>query len=91
MSAIPDSVLLKFRAKDSRFGVTRQTVKALAVELDTTETAVVHLALSKLAAELLPAYAPDDGALTAREVASVRRAAAKSLPKGRVLETKSLF
>lgn len=91
MSATSDSVLLKFRAKDTQFGVTRDTVKALAAELDTTETAVVHLALSKLAAELLPAYEPDEGPLTARELANIRRAAAKALPKGKVLEVKSLF
>jgi hypothetical protein len=91
MSAIQDSMLLKFRAKDTRFGVTRDTVKALAAELNTTETAVVHMALSKLAEEMLPAYEQDTGPLTARELASVRRVAKKTLPKGKVLDVKSLF
>lgn len=91
MSPVQDSMLLKFRAKDTRFGVTRDTVKALATELDTTETAVVHMALSKLAEELLPAYEQDAGPLTARELASVRRVAKKTLPKGAVLDIKSLF
>lgn len=91
MRTIQDSMLLKFRAKDTRFGVTRDTVKALAAELDTTETAVVHLALSKLAEEMLAAYEQDAGPLTARELASIRRAASKTLPKGTVLDVKSLF
>ena len=85
------SLLLKFRAKDTRFGVTRETVKALASELDVTETQVVHMALSKLAEETLPAYAPDDGPLTARQMASVRRTAKASMPKGKVLNKQSLF
>jgi hypothetical protein len=91
MTAIQDSMLLKFRAKDTRFGVTRNTVKALAAELDTTETQVVHMAISKLAEELLPAYEQDAGPLNARELASIRRLAKKTLPKGKVLDVKSLF
>ena len=69
----------------------RDTVKALAAELDTTETQVVHMALSKLAEEMLPAYEQDAGPLTARELTSVRRVAKKTLPKGKVLDAKSLF
>jgi hypothetical protein len=91
MSPIQNSMLLKFRAKDTRFGVTRDTVKALAAELDTTETQVVHMALSKLAEEMLPSYEQDEGPLTARELASVRRMAKKTLPTGKVLGVKSLF
>ena len=91
MNTTQDSMLLKFRAKDTHFGVTRDTVKALAAELDTTETQVVHMALSKLAQEMLPAYEPDAGPLTARELASVRRMAKKALPKGQVLDVQRLF
>lgn len=46
MTAVSDTLLVKFRPKDTRFGVTRRTVKALASELDVSETQVVHLALS---------------------------------------------
>ena len=91
MSTAQDSMLLKFRAKDTRLGVTRDTVQALAAELDTTETGMVHMALSKLAEQMLPAYEPDAGPLTARELASVRRVVRKSLPKGKVLASKRLF
>ena len=91
MSNTQESMLLKFRAKDMLLGVTRDTVRALAAELDTTETGVVHMALSKLAEQMLPAYEPDAGPLTARELASVRRVARKSLPKDKVLASKRLF
>ena len=91
MSAVADSLLLKFRAKDTRFGVTRGTVRTLASELDITETQVVHMALSKFAQEMLPAYEPDEGPLSALQVAVLRKAAASSLPKGKVLEKLSLF
>ncbi len=91
MTTNQDSILLKFRAKDTQFGVTRDTVRALAAELDASETAVVHLALSKLAQELLPTYEQDAGPLTGRELSIVRREAKQSLPKGKVRDVKSLF
>jgi len=91
MPAVSDSLLLKFRSKDSRFGVTRETVKALASELDTTETQVVHMALSKLAEEMLPAYEADDGPLTAGQLASVRKLAKSRMPKGKALDKQGLF
>jgi hypothetical protein len=91
MATTQDSMLLKFRAKDTRFGVTRDTVKALAAEMNTTETAVVHMALSKLADELLPAYERDAGPLSARELEGVRRVAQKTLPKRKVQDVQKLF
>lgn len=91
MSALGHSLLLKFRLKDTRLGVTRRTVKALAEELDVSETQAVHIALSKLADEVLPAYEADDGPLTARQIAAVRKLAASCRPKGAVLDKQSLF
>lgn len=91
MPAVADSLLLKFRAKDTRFGVTRATVKALASALDTTETQVVHMALSKLAEEVLPAYEADGGPLTASQLVSVQKRANAHLPQGEVLDKQSLF
>ena len=84
-------LLLKFRARDTRFGVTRATVKSLAAELDVSETQVVHMALSKLAEEVLPAYQPDDGPLTSAEVSAVRKRAKAGMPEGKVLDKQSLF
>jgi hypothetical protein len=91
MQAVSDTLLVKFRAKDTQFGVTRTTVKALATELDVSETQVIHMALSKFAGDVLPAYAPDDGPLTAKQIAAIRKDAAKHLPKGKVLFRQDLF
>ena len=91
MAATNDSLLLKFRPTDSVVGVTRKTVKAMALQLGVPETQVVHLALSRLAVETLPGYGADDGPLTARRLAAVKADAAKHMPKGRVLSEQSLF
>jgi hypothetical protein len=89
--AIAYSLLLKFRAKDTPFGVTRETVKKIAALYDLSETEVVHMALSRLAKDELPAYEADDGPLTAQEVSALRKVAAASLPKGKVLRKETLF
>jgi hypothetical protein len=91
MTTASNSLLVKFRAKDTPFGVTRETVKAIASELDISETQVVHMALSKFAEEVLPAYEPDDGPLTARQIAALRKDAKARLPKGKVLHRQNLF
>ena len=91
MLATSENLLVKFRAKDTRFGVTRGTVKALAAELDVSETQVIHMALSKFADEVLPAYEPDDGPLTAKQITALRKDAAKRLPNGKVLARQDLF
>ena len=84
-------LLVRFRSRDTRSGVTRETLKSLAAELDVTETQVVHIALSKLAVELLPAYEHDEGPLTSAGVSAVRKRAKAAMPKGRILDKQSLF
>jgi hypothetical protein len=91
MQVTSENLLVKFRAKDTQFGVTRSTVKALANELDLSETQVIHMALSKFAGDVLPAYAPDDGPLTAKQITAMRKDAAKHMPKGKVLSRQDLF
>ena len=91
MKTANDNLLVKFRSKDTQFGVTRTTVKAIAKELDVNETQVIHMALSKFATDVLPAYAPDNGPLTAKQVLVLRKDAAKRLPKGKVLLRDTLF
>ena len=91
MSVPAESLLLKFRAKDTRLGVTRNTVRTLASEMDVSETQVVHIALSRLAETVLASYEPDDGPLSARQVGAVRKLAASRRPKGAVLDKQSLF
>ena len=86
-----DKLLLKFRAKSTPYGVTRETLKAVAAELDTTETMVIHLAVSRFAKEVLPAYEADDGPLAPPYLEWLREAANPQLPKGKVIGKKSLF
>ena len=91
MIAASENLLVKFRAKDTQFGVTRSTVKALAAELGVSETQVIHMALSKFADDVLPRYEPDDGPLTAKQITALRKDAARHLPKGKVLARQDLF
>ena len=86
-----ENMLVKFRSKDTQFGVTRATVKAIAKELDINETQAIHLALSKFASDILPAYEPDGGPLTTKEIKLLRGRSAKQLPTGKVLSSKDLF
>jgi hypothetical protein len=91
MSDAVSSLLLKFRKRDTQFGVTRETVKAMADRFAVSETEVIHMALSRLAKDELPSYEADDGPLTAAELRNVRKIAADKLPKGKVLSKQSLF
>lgn len=91
MSAARSSLLLKFRARDTQFGVRRETVKAMAERFDLSETEVVHMALSRLAKEELPAYEADDGPLNARDAKALRKIAGAALPTGRVTKKQTLF
>ena len=86
-----DKLLLKFRAKSTTYGVTRETLKALAAELDMTETMVIHLAVSRFAKEVLPTYAADDGPLPPGFLAWLTKTAETRLPKGKIIGKKSLF
>jgi hypothetical protein len=91
MSATPSSLLLKFRGRNTQFGVTRETVKAMAERFDLSETEVVHMALSRLAKEELPAYEADEGPLSARDHTALRKMAQAALPQGRIVKKQSLF
>lgn len=70
-------LLVSFRGRDGMFGVTRSTMRKLAAELNLNETQVVHVALRRLADSVLPAYEPDDGPLTAEQLATIRRLAGR--------------
>jgi hypothetical protein len=70
-----DKLLVRFRPTDNRLGVARATVERLAEQLGLNETQVIHLALKRLATEILPGYEPDGGALTARELRTIAKLA----------------
>ena len=91
MTASTSSLLLKFRTRDTPFGVTRRTVKAMAARFDLSETQVVHMALSRMAHEELPAYEADDGPLSPGDVRALSKLAGAALPTGKVVRKQSLF
>lgn len=91
MSTTSDSLLVKFRSKDTQSGVTRGTVKAMAKELDMNETQVIHMALSKFANDVLPAYEPDDGPLKASQLKALLNDAKAHMPSGKSLSKATLF
>lgn len=86
-----NNLLLKFREKDTPHGVTRETLRTIAKEMEMSETQAIHLALSKLARDVLPAYEPDDGPLTAKQLKALRAEAEKLMPTGKTLRFRSLF
>lgn len=91
MTTATENLLVKFRSRDTQFGVTRATVKALAKELDVNETQVIHMALSKFASDFLPAYELDNGPLTAKQIAALRSDVEKHFPKGKLISSDALF
>ena len=91
MSSATDSLLLKFKPKDARLGVTRGTLKAVADELGVSETSAIHVALAMLAGMVLAGYEPDEGPFRSSDVAALRKAAAAKMPKGKLVSSKSLF
>jgi hypothetical protein len=80
-------ILLRYRDKDTAYGVTRKTTTRLAQTLGLSETQVVHVALANLARQTLPRYEPDDGPLTPEQMNHIRR----MQPPGRMKVKKSLF
>ena len=59
-----ESLLVRFREKDSREGITRATMKKIASALDLSETAALHRALVEYAQRFVPQYPRDNGPLS---------------------------
>ena len=66
-------VLLRYRDRDTAYGVTRRTTTRLAKTLGLSETQVVHVALANLAKQTLPRYEADNGPLTDEQYAVIGR------------------
>jgi hypothetical protein len=85
-TAKSDQLLLRFRATDTQYGISRATVEKLVNYLGfASETQVIHYALSKLAKEVLPSYEADDGELTPTQLTVLREAE----PQGRATSVRS--
>lgn len=86
-TAKADNLLLSFR-NDTKNSVSRTTVKTMVNFLGfTTETQVIHYALSKLANEVLPAYEADDGDMSEAQIQAIR----KAVPQNKKSVKSSLF
>ena len=86
-SSLRQGVVFRFRDTDTHFGVSRRTTARLAKQLGMTETEVIHFAIAQLAREQLPAYAPDDAALTSKQMERIK----EMEPQGRMRAVGSLF
>lgn len=72
----PDALLMRFQPTDTASKVSRATLTHLAKHLGyKRESEVLHYAVRKLASEVLPTYDADNGPLTARQMAAIRKAA----------------
>jgi hypothetical protein len=80
-------LLLRYRDRDTAYGVTRRTTTRLAERLGLSETQVVHVALANLARQTLPRYEADNGPLSAEQLAAI----SKLVPQGRLKASKRLF
>ena len=72
-TAKSEKLLLQFRTKESRFGVTRKTLRKLSSTLGLSETETALLALARMRDTLIPAYPEDDGPLTEKQLVAIRK------------------
>lgn len=82
-----EGILLRYRDKDTAYGVTRRTAIRVAESLGLSETQVVHVALASLARQTLPRYEVDEGPLTQAQMDAIDRLQ----PPERMKVKKSLF
>jgi len=82
-----NGILLRYRERDTPYGVTRKTATRIAENLGLSETQVVHVALANLARQTLPRYEADNGPLTEKQMNEIDRLQ----PPGRMKVKKSLF
>lgn len=74
VSSSPDALLMRFQPSDTATKISRATLAKLAKQLGyQRESEVLHYAALKLASEVLPTYEPDDGLLTAKQLAAIRK------------------
>jgi hypothetical protein len=69
----PSGILLRYRDKDTAYGVTRKTTARLADTLGLSETQVVHVALANLARQTLPRYEADNGPITDEQYSAIEK------------------
>lgn len=78
-------IRFRFPPTDTADAIGRSTFTRLAARLGMSEVETIHYALKQLAKEEIPAYEPDDGDLTARQIATIR----ERVPQGCMKSIKS--
>jgi len=86
-TTVGTGVLLRYRDRDTAYGVTRRTTTRLAETLGLSETQVVHVALANLARQTLPRYEADNGPLSTEQLTAI----GKLVPQGRLKASRRLF
>ena len=81
------AVLLRYRRKDTAFGVSRDTATRLAKTLGLSETQMIHMVLVQFARQMRPGYEPDEGPLTVAQKTEIER----RQPPGRTKVEASVF
>jgi hypothetical protein len=81
------SILFRYRERDSSYGVSRKTAGKLGRELGLSETQVIHVALARLAEQTLPKYEADAAPLSRKELKAIK----KLVRQGRMKVKDSLF
>ena len=84
-----DAMLVRFRDKDSKEGISRATMKKIARALDLSETAAVHRALVELAQRYVPRYPRDNGPISEEQQRAIGEIVRKKHGKAAVVD--SLF
>ncbi len=79
------NIWLRFPSTDTANAISRARLLQLATRLGMSEIETIHYALKLLAKEVSPAYEPDDGDLTAQQIAAIR----ERVPQGRMKSIKS--
>jgi len=89
MAMADEAMLVRFREKDSKEGISRATMKKLARALDLSETAAVHRALVEFAQRYVPQYPRDDGPLNEAQHRAIKEIVRDRHGEARIIE--SLF
>jgi hypothetical protein len=84
-----NSLLVRFRDKDTKEGVTRRTLKNIASTLGLSETEAIHRALVEYARRIVPRYAKDDGPLSEETYGRIQEAVREQHGNANLVE--SLF
>lgn len=82
-----EKMLLQFRQAESANAVSRRTVRKMAAMLGFNETETTLFALARLRDQLLPAYEPDEGPLSAKVIQAIKN----RVPQDDFQPTKALF